>query len=100
MSTQTSRETDEAVDGQPDTNCDTTLTGDGEWETRPAAVYPVGYMSLCGSCFAEHVPDEAWNEDGSAEWDHTQVTDILVASTVRGSERRYHLPEGHEVDHE
>lgn len=106
MSAQSSRESTQSEDEQPgeqphpQPGCDTNLTGSGEWETRPAAVYPPGYMALCGhpSCFGRLVPDEAWNEDGSAEWDHTQVTDELVRSTSRGTARRYHLPDHVEVD--
>lgn len=103
MSTQSSREAREDGAKNAEPACETSLTGSTtEWQERPAAAYPPGYPRLCTDedCFGQYVPDEAWNEDGTADWDHTQVTDTLVASTQTGTKRRYHLPAGHEVDHD
>lgn len=87
MSARTSRE----VHAVP--ACETSLTGSRtEWQTRPAAAYPPGYPRLCTTCFGPHVPGGTWNEDGTAEYDHTQATDTLVCSTMACGGRRYHLP--------
>lgn len=93
MSTQSSREDEEQHAKNTTPDCATSLTDSGtEWQPRPAAAYPPGYPRLCVACFEQHVPDGAWNEDGTAEWDHTQETDTLVASTKQGNRRRCHLP--------
>ncbi len=100
MSTQSSRETAEGEQTSPNTACGTSLTGDEtEWQERPAPAYPPGYPALCTDecCFGGIVPDEAWNEDGTAEFDHTQVVDTLVCSSQQGTKRRYHVPSGVEV---
>lgn len=100
MSTQSSRETAEGEQNSTNTACGTSLTGrDTEWQERPAAAYPPGYPHLCTDecCFGDLVPDEAWNEDGTADWDHTEVVDTLVCSSQQGTGRRYHVPEGVEV---
>lgn len=101
MSTQSSREAREDEGDSTETACETSLTGSSTtWTERPAAAYPPGYPCLCSDedCFGGLVPDEAWNEDGTADWDHTEATDTLVCSSQQGTSRRYHLPEGH--DHE
>lgn len=97
MSTQTSRESEEQHAKEPSPACDTSLTGDTtEWQERPATAYPPGYPALCtdACCWGDIVPDAAWNEDGTAEFDHTEVADTLVCSTQQGTRRRMHLPEG------
>lgn len=81
--------------------CDTNLTGTTTaWQERPAAVYPPGYPPLCTdpACFGSHVPDEAWNGDGTADWDHREAVSTLVCSTQRGTKRRMHLPESVEAE--
>jgi len=101
MSTQSSREAKDDESDSTTTACGTSLTGSTtEWQERPAAAYPPGYPALCSDpdCFGSHVPAEAWNEDGTAEFDHTEVADTLVCSTQQGTNRRMHLAEGHEVD--
>ena len=101
MSTQNSREAREDDAKSTEPACETSLTGSStEWQERPAAAYPPGYPRLCTDecCFGQHVPDEAWNGDGTADYDHTQVADTLVASTRQGAKRKYHLAEGHEVE--
>jgi len=101
MSTQSSRETANEQENSADTECDTSLTADKtEWQERPAAAYPPGYPPLCKDedCFGSIVPDEAWNEDGSADWDHTEVLDTLMCSSQQGTKRRYHVPEGAGVE--
>ena len=101
MSTQSSREPEEQHANEPDPACDTSLTGDTtEWQERPAAAYPPGYPALCTDecCFGSLVPDEAWNGDGTAEWDHTEVVENLVCSSQQGTKRRYHVPEGEADD--
>jgi len=101
MSTQSSREARRDESDSTDTACDTSLTGHTtEWQERPAAVYPPGYPPLCTAqdCFGSHVPAGAWNGDGTAEFDHAEVADTLVCSTQQGTNRRMHLPEGHEVE--
>ena len=99
MSTQSSREEREAEQHEASPACDTSLTGSTtQWQERPAAAYPPGYPHLCEDCFGPHVPDEAWNEDGTADWDHTEVLENLVCSSQQGTARRYHLPEGVEVE--
>lgn len=101
MSTQSSREAREDEQDEASPACDTNLIGrTTEWQERPAAAYPTGYPALCSDecCFGQHVPDEAWNEDGTADYDHTEVAEGLVCSTQRGTGRRMHLPEGQEVE--
>lgn len=100
MSTQNSREAEEQHENHTNAACRTTLTGRStEWQRRPATAYPPGYPLLCSEpeCFGAVVPDEAWNEDCTADFDHTEVVDTLVCSTQQGTSRRYHVPEGVEV---
>lgn len=95
MSTQNSRETAEQEQTSPSAACDTSLTGrNTEWTDRPASAYPPGYPALCTEpeCFGGEVPDDAWGERGTAEFDHTEVTDTLVCSSQQGTNRRYHVP--------
>jgi hypothetical protein len=95
MSTQRSPGTHDNDSEQDDitTACGTSLTGDTTtWLARPATAYPPGYPALCTACFNSHVPSDAWNEDGTAEFDHTTVTETLVCSSQQGTKRRYHLP--------
>lgn len=75
--------------------CDTSLL-DGEWETKPAGVFPPGYPHLCSSpeCFGECVPAEAWNSDGTADWDHREVAETLVRSNTNHKSRRLHRLDG------
>lgn len=77
--------------------CETTLMA-SDWETKEAAVFPPGYPRLCPheECFGQHVPDESWAEDGTAAFDHAEVTETLVRASKSSTSRRMHLPE---VDH-
>lgn len=91
MSAQTEAPREEEVAPE----CDTSLIT-GDWETKPAAAYPPGYPRLCSSpeCFGECVPEEAWNSDGTAEFDHREEVETLVRSNTHGHSRRFHRPEG------
>jgi len=94
MSTQTSLPDHEAGEDEADgvsVACETSLI-DGEWETKEAAVFPRGYPRLCphDECFGDLVPDEAWAEDGTADFDHNEHVDEFVRSTERGHSRRMH----------
>lgn len=94
MSTNAARETRAEDAEEVSVACETSLI-DGEWETKAAAVYPPGYPRLCSAeeCFGECVPEEAWNSDGTAEWDHTEEVETLVRSSQHGHSRRFHRPE-------
>lgn len=101
MSTQSSRDSRKEEQNEASPACETSLTGSTtEWQERPAACYPPEYPALCSDedCFGGLVPDGAWNEDGTADWDHTEVVEDLVCSTQQGTRRRMHLPEGTEVE--
>lgn len=94
MSTQTSlpdHETAAEEEPELDTACETSLI-DGEWETKDAAVFPPGYPRLCPheECFGDLVPDEAWHEDGTADFDHNEHVETFVRSSQRGHSRRMH----------
>lgn len=91
MSTQHTHETG-GDDVEP--ACDTTLQM-AEWETVEAVVYPPGYPRLCNAeeCFGGDVPDDAWNSDNTAAWDHTAELDTLVRSSQASHQRRYHKPD-------
>lgn len=94
MSTQSSREStrSEEQDEAVTPACDTSLTGgETRWKARPSAAYPPGYPRLCTACFAGYIPDEAWNEDSTAEFPHTEVCHTLVCSSQQGTSRRYHI---------
>jgi hypothetical protein len=95
MSTQSSLPDHEAAE-EPDEDtvdvaCETSLI-DGGWETKEAAVFPPGYPRLCPhpECFGDLVPDEAWEGDGTADFDHNEHVDEFVRSTQRGHSRHMH----------
>lgn len=71
--------------------CDTSLI-DAEWEVKKAEHYPPGYPRLCSSdeCFGECVPEDAWREDNTAEWDHRDEVDEFVRSSSHGHARHFH----------
>lgn len=91
----TAKEAEATAEEDVEPACDTSLL-DGEWETKPAAVFPPTYPRLCSSpaCFGECVPEEAWNKDGTAEWDHREEVDTLVRSSQHGHSRRFHRMDG------
>lgn len=69
--------------------CNSTSQKNG-WETKEAAVYPPGYPRLCEVCF-EMVPEGAWNGDGTADYDHTNVVDQFVrAQNYRTTDKVMH----------
>lgn len=88
------REDERSADEQElEPACETLLSGnDSEWEERPAAVYPPEYPRLCPRCFSEHIPDEAWNGEGRADYDHSSITDTLLRSDTSSTGRMMHLP--------
>lgn len=76
---------------EPEPACNTSLLA-GTWETKDALVFPPGYPRLCPECFADLVPPEAWNSDGTAEWPHAEAVEEFVRSSEHGHSRVMHRP--------
>lgn len=95
MSAESATSTEE--DEGPSPACETTLMA-SDWESKDAAVFPPGYPRLCPheECFGQHVTEDSWADDGTAAFDHAEVTDTLVRASKSSTSRRMHLPE---VDH-
>lgn len=93
-----SAETEPAMDTEERIRpaCETTLMA-SEWEDKDAAVFPPGYPRLCPheECFGQYLEDEDWADDGTAAFDHAEVTDKLVRASKSSTSRRMHLPHGH-----